>query len=142
MKLKGIIFLIFCVSFSVFAQKLPVEVYRSADLVVVQIAPHTFVHTSFLQTNDFGKVPCNGMIARDAKEALVFDTPTNSKSSEELINFIENKLNCKIKAVVPTHFHDDCLGGLAAFHAHKIPSFGHSKTINLAKANQTAYPQN
>jgi metallo-beta-lactamase class B len=44
--------------------------------------------------------------------------------------------------VIPTHFHDDCLGGLAAFHAHKIPSFGNSKTIDLAKANQTAYPQN
>jgi metallo-beta-lactamase class B len=33
-------------------------------------------------------------------------------------------------------------GGLAAFNAHKIPSFGHSKTIDLAKANKTAYPQN
>jgi metallo-beta-lactamase class B len=82
------------------------------------------------------------MIARDANEALVFDTPTNDKSAEELINFIENKLKCTIKAVVPTHFHDDCLGGLAAFHAHKIPSFGTNKTIDLAKANQTAYPQN
>jgi metallo-beta-lactamase class B len=133
---------LFCVSFSVIAQKLPVEVYRSADLAVVQIALNTFVHTSYLQTNDFGKVACNGMIARDANEALVFDTPTNDKSAEDLINFIEKKLNCKIKAVVPTHFHDDCLGGLAAFHAHKIPSFGNSKTIDLAKANQTAYPQN
>jgi metallo-beta-lactamase class B len=142
MKLKGVLFLIFWVSFSVKAQKLPVEVYRSADLVVVQIASNTFVHTSYLQTNDFGKVPCNGMIARDANEALVFDTPTNDKSAEELINFIENKLKCTIKAVVPTHFHDDCLGGLAAFHAHKIPSFGTNKTIDLAKANQTAYPQN
>lgn len=142
MNLKAALFLIFCVSLSGIAQKLPVEVYSSADLVVVQIAPNTFVHTSYLQTNDFGKVPCNGMIARDANEALVFDTPTNDKSAEELINFIENKLNCKIKAVVPTHFHDDCLGGLAAFHAHKIPSFGNSKTIELAKAHQTAYPQN
>jgi len=133
---------LFWVSFSSIAQKLPVEVYRSVDLIVVQIAPNSFVHTSYLQTKDFGKVPCNGMIARDANEALVFDTPTNDKSAEELINFIENKLNCKIKDVVPTHFHDDCLGGLAAFHAHKIPSFGHSKTIELAKANQTAYPQN
>lgn len=142
MKLNGVLFFIFWVSFSGIAQKLPVEVYHSADLVVVQIAPNTFVHTSYLQTNDFGKVACNGMIARDANEALVFDTPTNDKSAEELINFIEKKLNCKIKAVVPTHFHDDCLGGLAAFHAHKIPSFGYSKTIDLAKANKTAYPQN
>jgi hypothetical protein len=55
MKFKGVLFLIFCVSFSGIAQKLPVEVYRSADLVVVQIAPNTFVHTSYLQTNDLGR---------------------------------------------------------------------------------------
>ena len=93
---KGVLFILFWVYFSSTAQKLPAEVYRSVDLVVVQIAPNTFVHTSYLQTNDFGKVACNGMIARDANEALVFDTPTNDKSAEELINFIENKLNCKI----------------------------------------------
>ena len=69
-----------------FSYLLPVEVYRSADLVVVQIAPNTFVQTSYLQTNGFGKVDCNGMIARDANEALVFDTPTNDKSAEELID--------------------------------------------------------
>ena len=120
----------------------PIEVYHSEDLTVIQISDNAFLHTSFLQTNDFGNVPCNGMIVRDSDEVVVFDTPTNNKSAEDLINFIEEKLNCKINAIVPTHFHDDCLGGLASFHKSKIPSFGNVSTIELAKTNNVVVPQN
>jgi metallo-beta-lactamase class B len=120
----------------------PIEVYHSDDLMIIQIAENTFVHTSFLQTNDFGKVPCNGMIVRNSNEVIVFDTPTNNKSAEDLIQFIKEKLHCTINAVVPTHFHDDCLGGLASFHQQKIPSFGNYSTIELSEANHTVAPQN
>ncbi len=120
----------------------PIEVYHSDELVIVQIAKNTFVHTSYLQTNDFGKVPCNGMIVRNRKEVIVFDTPTNNKSAEALINFVQGNLHCKINAVVPTHFHEDCLGGLAAFHEQHIPSYSNVKTIELTKINKVASPQN
>ena len=120
----------------------PIEVYHSEKLIVVQISENGFLHTSFLQTNDFGNVPCNGMIVRNKNEVIVFDTPTNNKSAEDLINFIRKKLHCKINAIVPTHFHDDCLGGLVSFHKLKIPSFGNFSTIELAKANNVVVPQN
>ncbi len=120
----------------------PIDVYHAEDLVIIQISDNAFLHTSFLQTNDFGYVPCNGMIVRNGDEVVVFDTPTNNKSAEDLINFIKEKLQCKINAIVPTHFHNDCLGGLAAFHKLKIPSFGTFTTIELAKKNNVAVPQN
>ena len=120
----------------------PIEVYHSEDLIIIQISRNAFVHTSFLQTNDFGKVPCNGMIIRDRNEAIVFDTPTNNESAEELIKYIKEKLHCNINAIVPTHFHEDCLGGLAAFHKKKIPSFGNVITIELAKLNNVVSPEN
>ena len=119
----------------------PIEVYHAEDLMIIQISDNAFVHISYLQTNDFGKVPCNGMIIRNSNEVLVFDTPTNNKNAEELIDFIKEKLHCKINAVVPTHFHEDCLGGLASFHAQKIPSFGNVSTIDLTKANNIVSPQ-
>lgn len=120
----------------------PKEVYQSDDLVITQIAENAFEHTSFLQTQDFGNVPCNGLIVRNDDETLVFDTPTNDKSTEELIRWIDETLHCKINAVIPTHFHNDCLGGLKAFHEKGIPSYAYSRTIELAKENDLIVPQN
>ena len=118
------------------------ELYKSNNLIITQIADNTFEHTSFKQTNDFGNVPCNGLIVINSKEAIIFDTPTNDKSSTELINWIKETLHCKINAIIPTHFHDDCLGGLKAFHENNIPSYAYFKTIELAKENNFVVPKN
>jgi len=120
----------------------PKVVYRSDDLVITQISAHAFEHTSYLQTQDFGNVPCNGLIVSSSNEAIVFDTPTNDKSSEELIRWIKDSLHCTINAVIPTHFHNDCLGGLPAFEKAHIPSYAYFKTIALARENKFTIPQN
>lgn len=74
------------------------------------------------------------MVYLNGDEAIVFDTPINDKASAELIHWIGEK---KIKAVVVTHFHIDCLGGLNAFHSTGIPSYAAHQTIALAKGNGT-----
>jgi metallo-beta-lactamase class B len=116
------------------------EVYKSNILVVTQITENSFQHTSFLQTEDFGNVPCNGLLVRNSQEAVVFDTPTNDESAEELIKWATGTLHCKINAVVPTHFHIDCLGGLKAFDKNRIPSYAYFKTIELAREAKYAVP--
>lgn len=120
----------------------PKVVYKSEGLVITQISGKCFVHTSFLQTQDFGKVPCNGLVVSNGNEAVVFDTPGNDMGSEELIKWIKETLHCKINAIIPTHFHNDCLGGLKAFHGHHIPSYANDKTIELAQKNNYVVPQN
>lgn len=119
----------------------PKVLWQTASMVITQIAPHSFVHTSYLQTNDFGKVPCNGLVICAKGEAIVFDTPTNDSVSNELIEWIRNFLKASIVAVVPTHFHNDCLGGLNAFHQQQIPSFANNETIQLAGENNYTLPQ-
>src|SRR5690606_4594529 len=86
------------------------ELYRSKTLIITQLRPNTFQHTSFKQTSDFGNVPCNGLVVRSGTKTVVFDTPVSDEVSLELINWISDSLDCRINAVVPTHFHDDCLG--------------------------------
>ncbi|WP_439554088.1 subclass B1 metallo-beta-lactamase [Flavobacterium macrobrachii] len=120
----------------------PKEVYKSNDLIITQVSENAFVHTSFLQTQDFGNVPCNGLIVNNSKEAIIFDTPTNTKTSEELIKWITETQQSKINAVIPTHFHNDCLGGLTIFHSKNIPSYSYFKTIEFAKKNNETLPQN
>lgn len=120
---------------------IPKEVYKSNNLVVTQVTENTFKHTSFKQTTDFGNVPCNGLIVRNNNEVIIFDTPTSDSSSIELITWITQTLHGKINAIIPTHFHDDCLGGLHAFHQNNIPSYAYLNTITLAKENGLAVPQ-
>ena len=113
--------------------------YSSENLKIEKISENIFRHISYLNTNDFGKVSCNGMIYLNGNKAIVFDTPTNDEASAELINWIGEK---DIEAVVITHFHADCLAGLKEFHSNGIKSYANNKTIELAKANNYILPQN
>lgn len=118
------------------------KVYKSKGLIITQITQNTFVHTSYKQTDEFGNVPCNGLIVRNGTETIIFDTPTTDKTSAVLIKWIQKKLHCNINAVIPTHFHDDCLGGLQAFDEQTIPSYANSKTVEYAKENKMVVPKN
>ncbi len=120
----------------------PKEIYKTESLIIIQLTENSFKHISYLQTNDFGNVPCNGLIVRNKNETIIFDTPTNDKSAKVLIKWLEDSLNCKINAVIPTHFHKDCLGGLKAFDEKAIPSYASFRTIQLAKDSNLAVPKN
>ena len=118
------------------------EVYKSENLIIHKISEHAYLHISFLNTTDWGKVSCNGLIITDGNEAVVFDTPTDNESSLELIQWLNEELSCKIIAVIPTHYHNDNLGGLQAFHNQNITSYSYKPTINLAKKYGMVSPQN
>lgn len=119
----------------------PLIVYESENLIIEKISENVYQHISFLQTNDFGKVSCNGMIVVNQNEAVVLDTPADAESSAELIQFISAELNTKINSVVATHFHADCVGGLDEFHKIGVPSYANQMTINLLKNNEKNIPQ-
>lgn len=120
----------------------PKIVYQSDDLIITQLSEHTYQHTSYFLSEDFGKVDCNGMLVQDENEMIVFDTPADSASSVELLSWVNEKLKNKIVAVVSTHFHFDCVGGLKEFHEKNIPSYANFKTIEFAKEKGFNIPQN
>lgn len=116
--------------------------YETETLKITQLTANTFVHISYLQTTSFGKVACNGLVFKNNNEVIVFDTPTNDTVSNELIDWVEKSLKSSVKAVVVNHFHDDCLGGLKAFHKRNIASYANAKTLELAKKQGAEVPQN
>lgn len=101
--------------------------YKSNHLLIKEVSEGTYIHTSYLNTTDFGKVSCNGMVVIDDGKAAVFDTPVNDSASVELLNWIKEK-GASVKLIVPTHFHNDCVGGISAFHDHQIKSMSSSLT--------------
>jgi metallo-beta-lactamase class B len=106
-------------------------VYRSEKLIIKKIANATYQHISFLNSRDFGRVECNGMIVVDHHEALVFDSPVDDAASVELIRYLTDSMNLKLVGIVPTHFHEDCVGGMEAFNQHEIPGYASKRTVAL-----------
>ena len=141
-RLLQTLFLLFPIT--VLSQEAPETdtVYQSPDLLVIRVSESVFLHQSFFQSESFGKVSCNGMIVSDGGELLIFDTPAGRKSSRELLDWLGGFPDTKITAIVPTHFHEDCLGGLEEFHLRNIPSYANELTITLAGQNQFPVPQN
>lgn len=119
----------------------PVNGFETDDLVLQKVSDHAYTHLTYLQTESFGKVPCNGLIVFDGGEAVIFDTPADDATSERVIRWVEDSLHCKVKAVIATHFHEDCVGGLKAFHEHGIPSYATNKTIAFDKERKFPVPQ-
>ena len=119
----------------------PEIVYQSDDLIITRLTAHTYQHTSYLSTDDFGKVDCNGMLVQDEDEVVVFDTPADSASTAELLSWITDELDKNVVAVVATHFHFDCVGGLKEFHKADIPSYAYHKTIAYTTEKGFNVPQ-
>ncbi|TPN85270.1 subclass B1 metallo-beta-lactamase [Aquimarina algicola] len=116
-------------------------VYRTKNLIIKKLSDHVYQHVSFLNTDDFGKVPCNGMLVIHQAEAIIFDTPTDNQSSLELIQFVINDSKAQIKALIPTHFHNDCIGGIEEFEKHNIQSYVEKKTVELLNNKEQELPK-
>lgn len=115
--------------------------YGTEHLSIIKVTPKSFIHVSWLMTESYGRVASNGLVYISEGEAIVFDTPVNDTAAVELIRWIHSKMNSEIKAVVPGHFHDDCLGGLKAFHEAGISSYAHTRTIELAREDGVTVPK-
>ncbi len=109
-------------------------------LKIDSIAPNVWIHRSYLQTESFGKVECNGLIYKNGDDIVIIDTPVDDSSSTALLSWINANLNNKVKAVVCTHFHEDCIGGIKVFNEQKIPSYAYYKTIEKAQEKGLTAP--
>ncbi len=139
--IKNLLLFLIALPSIAFSQDTLKSEYTSDHLIINKLSEHAYQHISYLYFDAYGKVPCNGMVVIRDGEAVVFDTPSEDRASRELIKWLEEVQQCKITAVVPTHFHLDCLGGLGIFHEKGIPSYAHQLSIKLAKEDKRVLPQ-
>lgn len=127
-------------SVQLFAQDTDKTIVISDDLKIIPLSENALIHDSMMQVEGWGNVSCNGLIYINNGECYLFDTPANDSLSEILINWLENVEKVRIKGVVVNHYHDDCLGGLAAFHKRGIPSYANIRTLKLAANENNVIP--
>lgn len=114
--------------------------FESETLILKRLSDGTLQHISYLNVDGFGKVDCNGVVVISGKQALILDSPANSRASRVLLDYLQDTLDLRIEGVVATHFHQDCIGGLDEFHQAGIASYAHEKTVK--KLKESAHPDN
>lgn len=112
------------------------------DLEIVQISPNAYLHVSWTTMEPYGRFNSNGLIYINDGEAAFMDTPMSDSLTNILLDWFEQHFpDVKIKGIIVNHFHDDCLGGLRAFHRRGIPSYANYMTNESIKNDSTEKPQ-
>lgn len=102
------------------------------DLEVIQLSKNAYLHVSWVTRAPFGRFSDNGLIYINNGEAAIMDTPMNDTLGNLLLDWFEKTFpGVTIKAVIATHFHDDCLGALRSFHERGITSYANYMTNEL-----------
>lgn len=113
----------------------------SPRLDIVRLNPHLIQHISYINYNN-AQVPCNGLVYINNGEAVVMDTPVDDSASEDLLGWLAAAYpGIKVKALIVNHFHNDCLGGIRAFHKRGIASYAQKKGRRLAGEKHSTLPQ-
>lgn len=117
------------------------EISISKDIGLRPIAKGVWVHTTFFDLPGMGRVPANGLLIIDGKEALLVDLPWTDDLTATLCNWVTDRHRATVKTVIPTHFHEDCMGGLAEAQRRGAASYGLDRTIEIARQKGLPIPK-
>jgi len=113
----------------------------SEDLEIIPLTKHCYRHVSYWDTKEYSRVAANGLIYQSGDSVIIIDTPWNDNQTLKLLNWIRNSLKADTKAVIVTHWHADCMGGLQEVHKSGINSYALDQTAEIAKSKQLPAPE-
>jgi metallo-beta-lactamase class B len=117
------------------------EITISEDIILRPVDRNLWVHTTYFEFPGSRRYPANGLIVLDGSQAMLVDLPWTDEQMAELCDWIAQHWRATVTTVVPTHFHEDCMGGLAEAHRRGAASYALDRTIRRAQADQLPVPQ-
>jgi len=118
------------------------ESIRVSDDVTLQpVTSGVWVCTSYFDVPNSGRIGANGLLVVSGEDAVLINLPWTDAQTAALFDWIAKNSGATVKSVVPTHFHQDCMGGLAEAHRRGATSYALDKTIALARKDRLPVPQ-
>jgi metallo-beta-lactamase class B len=110
-------------------------------VTVQPLAAGVWVYTTYFDVPEYGRVGANGLVVVDDRQAVLINVPWTDEQTAILFDWIEEARGATVRAVIPTHFHQDCMGGLAEAHRRGATSYGLDKTVTLAERDHLPIPE-
>ncbi len=115
---------------------------RAEPVMPVQFEPlalGVWMHTSYLDTEQWGPVASNGLLVTTPWGLLLVDTAWTEKDTRAILDWTESRLGQSVTAAVLTHAHQDKMGGVRALRERGIPSWAH-RLSNEAAPGESLLP--
>lgn len=106
---------------------LPVE----QELDVRELDAGVWMHTSYRDLPEYGRVGSNGLIVERADSVVLIDTAWGEPATEKLMDWVAREIGKPVKLVVITHSHEDRTAGLPVTKAAGAASIGLNKTAQI-----------
>lgn len=116
------------------------KIIISKDIELIKITDNAYVHVSYTNMPNYGRIGSNGLIFVNNGEAALFDTPMTELLTKQLVSWIKDTLKLSITKFVPNHWHVDCMGGLAYLDSLGIESYANEMTVQIAKSKYLPIP--
>jgi metallo-beta-lactamase class B len=107
---------------------------------LIRLSDRCYIHVSYYDLKKTRHFPANGLVYILGEEAVVVDTAWTEKETGALLDWLKDGLGVRVAAVVVTHWHVDCMGGLAEVHRRNIPSYAHQLTREAARRRELPVP--
>lgn len=103
-------------------ERLPENIQVNNNVVLIQLKDSFFIHTTYYDSDQFGRFPSNGMLIIKNGKALMIDTPMTEELTGQIYDYLKSYMNVEVVKIIVGHYHDDCLGGLEYLHKKGIES--------------------
>lgn len=140
--MKKIILLQLFISIGLFAFSQSEQVINiGKDIKLIRLSDNAYIHVSYADVKGYGRVGANGLLIVNKGKAIMLDTPWNDSLTAHLYSWIKDTMKLKLVAVIPNHFHADCMGGLRFLQQKRVKSYANRMTRNAAKWKRLPVPE-
>lgn len=116
------------------------ETVISENIKLYQLTKDSYIHVTYREFPQWGKVPANGLLYIRNGKALLVDTPWDNEMTVKLSDWVRDSLKAEITHVVGGHSHEDCLGELEALQKRKVKSYCHQITRQICEERKLPLP--
>lgn len=116
------------------------NIILSDNVTVRELKPNIWLYTAYYDLPNLKHCPANGLIIINKNKAMLINLPWTDKQAGVIFDWVINKHQAKIEAVIPTHAHIDCIGGLAEAHRLGAISYAFNSTIEFRKKENQVVP--
>jgi len=120
----------------------PAKFKLPGDIELIKISGDAYIHVSYTNLPQYGRIGANGLLLTDKNEAFLFDSPWTDTQTRQLLTWLNDSLRVAITGFVPNHWHGDCMGGLGYLKKQHIPSYANQTTIDIARKEGLPVPEN